>query len=138
MIARRRHQLSVSSRDDGRPGQAIIEFAFAGTIFLLIVLGTIDFGRAIFLAAELHNAVREGTAVGRLQPSNEAAIVTAVVDHATGNGLVSDDVDVTCTGGCMTGGTITVEATVDFQAVTQSFLGISPFEIRSSATVDIE
>ena len=125
-------------RDTASPGQGIVEFALASTIFLMIVLGTIDFGRAIFLAAELRNAVREGTAVGRLQPTNTTAIKSAVVNHGTGNGIPSGSVTVSCTGGCTTGGTITVSASVGFQAVTQDLLGISPITMSASSTVDIE
>ena len=56
-------------RGDGsrvHPGQAIVEFAFASIIFLLIVFGTIDFGRAIFIAGDLHNAAREGARYGKV------------------------------------------------------------------------
>lgn len=119
-------------------GQGIVEFALASTVFLLIVLGTIDFGRAIYLSAELHNAVREGTAVGRLQPTNTAAIRDAVVKYAIGNGLDPGRVTVSCDGGCTTGNTLTVRASTDFQAITQTFLGIPAFTMSSSATVDIE
>ena len=125
-------------RNAARPGQGIVEFALASTIFLLIVLGTIDFGRSIFLAAELRNAVREGTAVGRIQPTNTSAIKSAVVAHGTGNNIPSGNVSVSCTGGCTTGGTITVSASIGFQAVTQDLLGISPITMNASSTVDIE
>lgn len=126
-------------RDDRRvPGQGIVEFALASTMFLTIVLGTIDFGRAIFIAAELHNAVREGTAVGRLKPTDTAAIKAAVTGHGVGSGLSASNVTVTCSSGCTTGNTITVQASVGFQAVAQSFLGIAPFTINSSSTVEIE
>jgi Flp pilus assembly protein TadG len=120
------------------PGQGIVEFGLASTLFLLIVLGTIDFGRAIFLAAELHNAVREGTAVGRITPTNTSAIKTAVTSHGLGNGMTASNVTVSCSGTCKTGETVTVQASVNFQAVTQDFLGISPITISSSATVNIE
>lgn len=120
------------------PGQGIVEFALASTVFLVLVLGTIDVGRAIFLAAELHNAVREGAAVGRLRPTDTAAITAAVVAHASGNGLTANAVAVECAGGCATGGTLTVRASAEFQAVAQSLFGIPPFTIDSAATVDIE
>lgn len=134
-IARLPHS---NSRNEARPGQGIVEFALACTIFLVVVLGTIDFGRAIFLAAELRNAVREGTVVGRVQPTNTSAIKSAVVNHGTGNAISSGSVMVSCTGGCTTGGTITVSASVGFQAVTQSLLGIAPVTMSASSTVDIE
>jgi Flp pilus assembly protein TadG len=137
MTAFARSRRSIN-RGSARSGQGIVEFALASTIFLMIVLGTIDFGRAIFLAAELRNAVREGTAVGRVQPANTTAIRSAVVNHGTGNGIPSGNVTVSCTGSCSTGGTITVSASIGFQAVTQSLLGIAPITMSASSTVDIE
>src|SRR5688572_28552338 len=89
-------------RARGRSGQATVEFAIASTLFLMIVFGTIDFGRAIFVSAELHNAVREGGRVGKITPTNTAAIKTAVVDHAAGTGLTAGAVGVSCQGGCAT------------------------------------
>lgn len=138
MFGQRTHHRHRFRRDTALPGQGVVEFALASMVFLLIVFGTIDFGRAIFISAELHNAVREGTKVGRLDPTNTAAIKTAVVDHASGSGLTPGAVTVSCDGTCTTGNKITVSASVEFQAVTQGFLGISPITLRSSSSVDIE
>jgi len=128
-------------RRDGspvHPGQAIVEFAFASVIFLMIVLGTIDFGRAIFIGAELHNAAREGARYGKINPADTAGIRTATLDKAVGTGLTSGNIGVSCSGACKSGDTLTVTTQVQFQAVTQQILGISPFTISSSSTVDIE
>ena len=119
-------------------GQALVEFAFASMIFLMIVFGTIDFGRAIFISADLHNAAREGARYGKIKPTDTSGIRTRAVDKATGTGLTAGNVGVTCTGTCKFGDTLTVTTQVQFQAVTQQLLGISPFTISSSSTVDIE
>jgi Flp pilus assembly protein TadG len=120
------------------PGQAIVEFAFASIILLLIVFGTIDFGRAIFNGAELTNAAREGARYGKIKPADTAGIRTRTVDKAKGTGLTTANVGVSCTGACKSGDTLTVTTQVQFQAVTQQLLGISPFTIKSKSTVDIE
>jgi Flp pilus assembly protein TadG len=125
-------------RGSTRPGQAIVEFAFASIIFLMIVFGTIDFGRAIFMSAELHNAAREGARYGKINPSQVSEIQTRTVDKAIGTGLTTGNVGVSCTGVCKSGDTLTVTAQVQFQAVTQQFLGIGPITLSSSSTVDIE
>ena len=39
-----------------RAGRAIVEFGIASLLFLTIIFGTIDFGRAIFISAEIRNA----------------------------------------------------------------------------------
>jgi Flp pilus assembly protein TadG len=107
-------------------------------VFFMIVLGTIDFGRAIFIATDLRNAVREGARIGKLQPGSTGLIRETVVDFARGTGVTADTVVVTCTGSCATGESLTVEATVGFQAVSQQLLGIAPFTLSADATVWIE
>ena len=134
-------RLPMRRRRDGspvHPGQAIVEFAFASIIFLMIVFGTIDFGRAIFIGAELTNAAREGARYGKIKPADTAGIRTRAVDKAAGTGLTTGNVGVSCTGACKSGDTLTVTTQVQFQAITQQLLGISPFTIRSTSTVDIE
>jgi hypothetical protein len=42
-------------------GQTLVEFALILPIFLLLVLGFFDLGRAVFYYSSLSNAVREGT-----------------------------------------------------------------------------
>ena len=56
---------------NAHPGQATVEFAFAGFVFLLIVFGTVDLGRAIFFYSQLHNAVGEATREARREPRME-------------------------------------------------------------------
>lgn len=128
-------------RRDGtavRSGQALVEFAIASILFLMIIFGTIDFGRAIFLSSELHNAVREGSRYGKINPTDTTNIRQRVVDKAYGTGLDTSGVAVSCSGSCASGDQLTVSASVQFQAVTQSFLGISPITLSSSNTVDVE
>ena len=127
----------VRKRESVRPGQAMVEFAFASIIFLMIVFGTIDFGRAIFMAADLHNAAREGARYGKINPTQTAAIRTKTVDKAVGTGLTAGNVGVVCSP-CTSGSTLTVTTQVQFQAVTQQLLGIGPITLKSSSTVDIE
>lgn len=119
-------------------GQATVEFALCVTVFLMIVFGTVDFGRAIFLKSELDNAVREGARYGKLHPADSSGIRSLVISRANGSGLAGGGVGVSCDGGCATGGTVTVTATVGFTAITQRILGIGPVTLRSTATVDIE
>jgi hypothetical protein len=46
-------------RHGGR-GQALVEFALVLPLFLLLVLGVVDFGRGIFIYAGMSNGAREG------------------------------------------------------------------------------
>jgi Flp pilus assembly protein TadG len=61
-------------RDQGRKGQSLVEFGLMLPIFLLIVFGIIDFGRAVFAYSTLNSAAREA---GRV------AVVDQVTAHIT-------------------------------------------------------
>ena len=121
-----------------KPGQAIVEFALASLVFLMIVFGTIDFGRAIFTAVTLHNAVREGARYGKVNPTQTGTIQTKVTEQVSKTGSSVSSVTVSCSSGCTSGNSMTVSASIPFQAITQQLLGISPFTMSSSSTVDIE
>jgi Flp pilus assembly protein TadG len=131
-------RFSSDRTDERRPGQAIVEFALASLLFLMIVFGTIDLGRAAFTAVTLHNAVREASRYGKVNPTQTGTMQTMVSDRVAQTGSSTNSVSVSCGGGCTSGGDLTVTGTIQFQAITQNLLGISPFTISSSSKVDIE
>ncbi len=59
---------------DRSRGQAIVEFALIFPIFLLLLLIAVDAGRLYFSLIQVHNAAREGAAVGAVSPTDLAAI----------------------------------------------------------------
>lgn len=65
MIARGR-------RSGDEAGQALVEFALILPIFVFVLLGVLDLGRAVYAYATLNNTAREGARV---------AIVDQTVDH---------------------------------------------------------
>ena len=67
-------------RDRGR-GQALVEFALIIPIFLLVVLGLFDLGRAVLYHSTLSNASREAVRLA-IVDQNPAAIRTRAVDGA--------------------------------------------------------
>jgi Flp pilus assembly protein TadG len=52
-------------------GAALIEFAVALPLLVVLVVGIFDFGGAFNLKQELNNAVREGAIFGASQPTND-------------------------------------------------------------------
>ncbi len=120
----------------------MVEFAFAGTAFFLIVFGTIDFGRVIFSYAQLHNAVREGARYAKVHcPDSDAkknAVRDVVIDKSPQLSLTRAAVEVQTFGCVPPDGYLRVSADANFTAVTQQFLGISPITLSSSARVDVE
>jgi Flp pilus assembly protein TadG len=135
----------LRSRRKEASGQAIVEFAIVSLAFFMMVFGTIDFGRAIYMYSQLHNAVQDGARVGKTDPAGVAAIQNKVIDVASSFDLTADDVTVTCyksdgtlTDQCSTSSKIRVEATAEFTAITQDFLGISPITLKASSRVATE
>jgi len=136
---RQRRIAFMPARRQSTSGQAIVEFAIASVAFFMIVFGTLDFGRAIYMYSQLHSAVREGARYGKLYPTDTTTIKNKVINSATAFDLGTSDVSVTCSGGCSSSSTeITVAASAPFSAITQDFLGISPITMSVSATAGTE
>jgi Flp pilus assembly protein TadG len=130
-----RREITLMKRGSRRrPGQATVEFAFASMIFLLFVFGTIDFGRAIFITADLHNAAREGSRYGSLHPTDCAGMQSAAVAKAVGTGLTTAGVTASCPGS----GTVSVTVSISFKAVTQMFLGIPALTLHATSNAEVE
>ena len=55
-------------------GQSLIELAVSLPVILLILLGTLDFGMAIFSYAMLRDAAQEGAFYGSFNPASKEAI----------------------------------------------------------------
>ena len=119
-------------------GQAIVEFALASMMFFMLVFGVVDLGRSIYIFATLHNAVREGARVGKVDPTNATAIRAEVLERAPATGLSGGQVTTSCTNSCRTGDEVTVTATYQFTAITQNLLGIGPINVTISARNQIE
>jgi Flp pilus assembly protein TadG len=62
---------SYLSPISGAEGAALIEFAVALPLLIVLVVGIFDFGGAFNLKQELNNAVREGAGFGASQPTND-------------------------------------------------------------------
>ncbi len=55
-------------------GQSLVELAISLPVMILILLGTVDFGMAIFSYAILRDAAQEGALYGSFNPANKAEI----------------------------------------------------------------
>ncbi len=55
-------------------GQSLVEFAITLPILVLLLLGTLDFGMAIFSYSMLRDAAQEGAFYGSFNPDNLAEI----------------------------------------------------------------
>lgn len=73
-----------------RSGQAVVEFALVLPIFVLLVFGAIEFGRAYYDLHLLTNAAREGGRRGSLPNQVETDVQGVVGDFLQGVGLSGD------------------------------------------------
>jgi len=75
-------------RRSGERGQGLVEIALVLPVFLLIVLGTIDFGRAIYYYSVISNGAREGARYAIVHGSKAQSIDGSC---ASGPGAVTTD-----------------------------------------------
>ncbi|HEY8838486.1 MAG TPA: TadE family protein [Dehalococcoidia bacterium] len=128
-------------------GQAIIEFALLLPLFLLLLFGIIDFGRAYSASVTLTNAAREGARYGVIQPTNTSGIISRV--HTTAGPYNDSNLLVTpsCSPSCSSGNDVIVLTNYQFSFITP-LAGIAKFfsggalptklNLKSSADMRIE
>ena len=70
-------------------GQSMVEFAILAPIFFLLLLGTIDLGRAVYIYNTISDAAREGTraAIPFDAPLPTSATVLGAVQSKLGGGF---------------------------------------------------
>jgi Flp pilus assembly protein TadG len=136
-------------------GQAIVEFALALPLVLLLILGALEFGRAFQTKIVLENAAREGVhyfIYDKEDVSNTPAFANteaAVIAEAANSGvtITTDDIVVQCfvdansngeidageeDATCASGSTVDAMVTVDFDvAVIGTFT--DPLPVSSNA-----
>jgi Flp pilus assembly protein TadG len=129
-------------------GVSIIEFALILPVFLLLLFGMIDFGRAYSTSITMTNAVREGARYGITNPTDNAGIIAKVQNAAgpynTGSLTVPNP---TCSTSCTSGQSVVVTSSYSFSFLTPVAAiahlvsgGTIPstFTISNSATMRIE
>jgi Flp pilus assembly protein TadG len=105
-------------RSKARRGIAVTEFAIVAPIFFLMVVGFIEFGRALMVQQVLINAARVGARQASTTGATLSQVETAVEEYAEGVAVPGVEVAVSPDpGGATPGTTITVTTSVDFDEV---------------------
>ncbi len=75
-LSDRLEQIAMKERrkENKERGQSLIELAISLPVIVLILLGTVNFGLALFSYAILRDAAQEGALYGSFNPANKAAI----------------------------------------------------------------
>ena len=84
----RRHRLPAEK------GQTLVEFALILPIFILLLVGILDLGRAVYSYNTISNASREAVRVG-IVDQNFTVVESEAIQHAVSLGLTPADVDIT-------------------------------------------
>lgn len=119
-LARRdeRRGLAVSRHWVGRRGTAVAEFAVVAPVFFLMIIGFLEFGRALMVQQVLINASRVGARQAITPAATATEVETAVHEYAEGVAVPSVVVNVTPDPATATPGQmISVTTSVDFNQV---------------------
>ncbi|MDA1312810.1 MAG: pilus assembly protein [Acidobacteria bacterium] len=78
----------AATRNRGRRGNAIVEFAFAFVLFLTLVVSLFDFGRLAWTYTAVHYASRQAsryaTVHSAIDPTSSGELLTIARTHAIG------------------------------------------------------
>ncbi|CAA9284424.1 MAG: Similar to TadZ/CpaE, associated with Flp pilus assembly [uncultured Chloroflexia bacterium] len=106
-------------------GQTMVEFALVFPVFILLVLGIVDLGRAVWQYSTLSNAAREGARYGIVLKNpngtvrTDAQIIDVVKEKAVAVDIAGGgSVDIAPSGTRTVPGTITVTVNYQFQPIT--------------------
>ena len=128
----------ASRRQHGQHGQSVVEMALLLPAFLLLVLGMLDLGRAVYTYNVLSNAVRDGCRVAIVDSNTNAAVIQAVRQSAVAVNL--SPANVTISGARTPGSTVTVSALFVFQPVTPLIQGIvgTAIQLRAQSAMVVD
>lgn len=110
-------------------GQSMVEFAFALSFLMMLLVGIVDVSRGLFTYMALREAAQEGAVYGAVNPSNNTDIQSRATNSSTLVRNLADDpsasfsVDVTFQGARCTGNGIVVKVTYSNFPITMPFIG---------------
>ena len=101
-----------------RRGVAAVEFAFVAPLFFLLILASVEIGRAMMVQQILVNASRVGARRAITLSSNEQAVIDAVTEYSEGVGIEGVAVSVSPNPAtAAAGAAITVDVEIDYSEV---------------------
>ena len=128
--------MSHVRRADG--GQAIVEFALALPILMLMVMGLIAGGRLIYDYVTVGNAAREGVRTGIIASATDAEILDAVDGHAGGLGPLRGRTTITPPTARESSAAVTVTVRYRFQSITPVGSLIGVIDLAGTSTGNVE
>ncbi len=107
-------------------------------LLVVLVVGIVDFARAVYSYSVVASAAREGARYGIMHPTNPTGISTEAKRNMTGLDLSPGNVAITsiCSPDCSKGSSLTVTVSYVFNPVTGFFP--PAFSMSSKSTMTIE
>ena len=121
-------------------GQSLVEMALALPLLLILLVGVVDVGRAMYTKIALTNASREGARYASHYPADAAGVAEAVASELEANSLETSLVVVTIEPDpagvpAVSGGQITVTLVYPFDVVMGGVLGADTIEIGAATSM---
>jgi len=127
-----------------KAGSNFAEFALVAPFLVLLTVGIIDIGRAMWSSSTIEHAARESARFASLHGADAVSVATETSvasyagDRATGLNTGAMNVTVTwASNSNATGSSVTVEVDYDFDLLLSGFLGFDPVTLGSSSTMVI-
>jgi len=123
-----------------RQGQALVELALVLPLLIILIMGTMEFGRIFHSYLLITNASREGARAGVVNKT-DAEIKTKVKDAAATLGLTDDQITITPAQSYRTRGvplTVKVDYTVSLITPVLDAFVPNPFPLTASTTMRVE
>lgn len=135
-----RRSFGALARD--RRGAAAVEFALVVPVFLMLLLGGMEFGRYVWTAVTLEHAAREATRFALVHPEGGSSMTAdeiATLARSRAAGLAADalDVAVSWSGGTGSGGTVTVAVSYTYSFLLSGFLPLEPVVLSGASSMTI-
>jgi hypothetical protein len=130
--------------------QTLVEFALGATVFLMLLIGTIDLGRGVFMLNGVSQAAREIARETSVHPgtgglgASPESVAAFDVQRALVPGLGTptfECVDIAGTsiaGSCQPGDWVRVTVSTEFQPALPLLALMGPFDLSSTSSAEIQ
>ena len=105
-------------RRNDRRGTSAVEFAFIAPVFFLLVIGMLEFGRAMMVQQLLTNAARQGARTATLDSTNNSS-------NPTPSSIVTSEVNSVLAAANVTGATTSISPSLPAAAGTDVSVTVS-------------
>jgi Flp pilus assembly protein TadG len=122
-------------------GQSLVEFALIIPLLLLLVMGTVDFGRVFYIKIALQSAAREGAYYLSYNPTDASFTNTkqAIKNEANNLGVQVNDADININGcsPCVSGSPVQVIVRQTVNLMIFNFM-TGPLNLTSQARMMVQ